>query len=110
LNPLIYLWKTCELLHAPGEVVHSQLKFGSLVVTNLARLLFDHVAEDGRWFVSVSSIVGSYNPIIAMGAYCLEKGTLEQTVKFFAPELALKKISLLTLSARPSCQLASTGR
>jgi len=82
------------LLKSPDDVIEKQLFFGTTLMIRLARILFEHVTPEGGRFVALGSTFGSVNPLITLGAYSLGKGSMENTIRLLAPELARKNITI----------------
>ncbi|MEM9487905.1 MAG: SDR family oxidoreductase [Myxococcota bacterium] len=85
------------LLDAPAEVIERQLAFAAHHTIALARALFERVGADGGRMIALGSTVGSHRPNLAMAAYSLGKGALEDAVRLLAPELARKQITINTV-------------
>jgi len=85
------------LLDSPMSVIENQMAFGLNLTIQLAQLIFRRADPRGGRYVSLGSIVGSFNPVISLGAYSLSKATMEHAVRLLAPELARKKITINAL-------------
>ncbi|NQU22097.1 MAG: SDR family oxidoreductase [Candidatus Nealsonbacteria bacterium] len=82
------------LLDVPQDVIQRQLAFGTVHLTELAKLLGRHVADGGGRLIAVGSTAGVRNPTPAAAAYSLGKAALEQTVRLLACELASKRVTV----------------
>lgn len=80
------------LLALDVETVASQVDFGGLTTIRLARWLARHARGGGRMVVVGST--STIRPVLNLVAYSLGKVVMEQTVRFLAPELAGKGISI----------------
>jgi len=81
------------LLNTGTEIVERQLAFGTVHTIRLARLLARQAGRDGGRLIALGSSAGGQHPVIALGAYSLGKGALEQTIRLLAPELARQGIT-----------------
>jgi NAD(P)-dependent dehydrogenase (short-subunit alcohol dehydrogenase family)/acyl dehydratase len=82
------------LLAADDDVVEQQMRFGTVHLVALARLLAASVDASGGRLVAVGSTAGSTRPSINYASYSLGKAALEHTVALLAPELARKAITI----------------
>ena len=86
------------LLSVPREAIEQQISFAVFHTIELARILAGSSDGDEARFVILSSVAGTQKPSLSTAAYSLAKSTLDQTVRLLAPELALKKITINSIS------------
>jgi 3-oxoacyl-[acyl-carrier protein] reductase len=86
------------LLSAPEATLELQLRFASVHLQRLARLLAERVeAAAGGRLVALGSTYGTFKPPLNLASYSLGKATLEHAVRLLAPELARKGITANTV-------------
>jgi 3-oxoacyl-[acyl-carrier protein] reductase len=81
------------LLRSSDDLLEGQMRFGSVHLVRLARLLFARADDRGGRLVAIGSIVGA-RPTLSLAAYSLGKAALESTVRLLAPEMARKKVTV----------------